>query len=410
MSTLVRKEEPQQSLPQLTRMSDTYKMIVPRKVEEKIRYLIRKFPHTEWSGVLFYTHTGNFEDGTLTITCEDIYPMDLGTSGWTEFHMSEEVAAYMVEHMELFDCCLGLIHSHHSMGAFFSGQDSKMLQQEGNDTNCFVSLVVDTRGTYVAAVTRKIQKKTEVVTKSLGTSYEFFGDGEIKTDEDTMSEATHIVSTEAIEYFTLNVERELADNPLGYLDDRFDEIEQKKAEARKAVPQYMSPLIQTKEKEMTVQDDAEFFDRLHQKQDEEPTIWDKDTMKSLEVEPAPISYKPDEKLIHQAVCRMVCCSLTLNVEKFDLRQYIKRHLDNVYPKVFTPYQNSDYGSFDAWCDFIVEFMVTNFNDPNATAGDLFDEDMFYAAVAQAMYDELEEYINNEYIASYLQSLERYINY
>ena len=148
---------PSKPLPQLLKGSSTYKLVVPESVEEKIRYLLRKFPSTEWSGVLFYTHQGTFENNDLIITCQDFFPMDLGTSGWTEFHMSEDVAAYMADNAELFSCDTGLIHSHHRLGAFFSGQDNLMLQQEGNDTNCFVSLVVDTKGSYVARVTRKLQ-------------------------------------------------------------------------------------------------------------------------------------------------------------------------------------------------------------------------------------------------------------
>lgn len=107
-------------LPQLIKGSGTYKLIVPKNVEEKIRYLIRKYPHTEWSGILFYTHTGTFEGNDLVITCKDIFPMDLGTSGWTEYKMSPEVAGYVGENLELFDCCMGLIHSHHSMGKLFA--------------------------------------------------------------------------------------------------------------------------------------------------------------------------------------------------------------------------------------------------------------------------------------------------
>lgn len=105
-----------EQLPQLIKMSSTYKLIVPEKVEEKIRYLIRKFPRTEWSGVLFTSHTGTFEDNNLVITCEDLFPMDLGTAGWTEFKMNEDVAAYMADNIELFSCDLGLVHSHHIMG------------------------------------------------------------------------------------------------------------------------------------------------------------------------------------------------------------------------------------------------------------------------------------------------------
>ena len=100
----------EEKLPQLIERSDTYKLFVPAKVEEKIRYLIRKYPSTEWSGVLFYTHTGSFENKDLEIHCEDIFPMDLGTSGWTEFNMSPEVTAYMADNIELFDCELGLVH------------------------------------------------------------------------------------------------------------------------------------------------------------------------------------------------------------------------------------------------------------------------------------------------------------
>lgn len=110
------EEIKKQELPQLVHQSSTYKLIVPEKVEEKIRYLIRKYPQTEWSGVLFYSHTGTFEDNDLVITCEDIFPMDLGSAGWTEFKMNEDVAAYMAQNIELFDYDMGLCHSHHSMG------------------------------------------------------------------------------------------------------------------------------------------------------------------------------------------------------------------------------------------------------------------------------------------------------
>lgn len=103
-------------LPQLIKQSSTYKLVIPAKVESIIRYLIRKYPHTEWSGILFYSHEGNFEDNNLVLTCQDILPMDLGSSGWTEFRMSPDVAAYMAKNIELFDCEIGLVHSHHSMG------------------------------------------------------------------------------------------------------------------------------------------------------------------------------------------------------------------------------------------------------------------------------------------------------
>ncbi len=85
-------------------------MVVPKKVEVKIRYLQRKFPNTEWSGVLFITHEGTFEDNNLVIKCQDIFPMDLGNAAYTTFNMNEEVTAYMADNIELFECDLALIH------------------------------------------------------------------------------------------------------------------------------------------------------------------------------------------------------------------------------------------------------------------------------------------------------------
>ena len=104
------KNQTVKTLPQLIKKSSTYKLIVPEEVETKIRYLIRKYPHTEWSGILFYTHEGTFEDNNLVITCKDIYPMDLGTTGWTEFKMSDKVAGYIADNLDLFECDLGLVH------------------------------------------------------------------------------------------------------------------------------------------------------------------------------------------------------------------------------------------------------------------------------------------------------------
>lgn len=112
----VQPQEVKTPLPQLIKGQSTYKLIVPENVEEKIRYLIRKFPHTEWSGILFYNHTGGFETNDLVITCQDIFPMDLGTSGWTEFKMTPDVSSYIAQNIELFDCDMGLCHSHHTMG------------------------------------------------------------------------------------------------------------------------------------------------------------------------------------------------------------------------------------------------------------------------------------------------------
>ena len=405
----------QPSLPPLVKGSTTYKLFVPRKVEEKIRYLIRKFPSTEWSGVLFYSHTGKFEDGSLEIHCEDIYPMDLGTGTFTDFKMDETVVGYIAENIELFGCETGLCHSHHSLGAFLSGTDLNTVRAEGNDTNCFVSLVVDTKGTYVAALTRKIQRKTEVVTKSLGSSYEFFGEGEIKTDEDPMSESTQIIDKEVIEYFMLDVEIEHVDNPLAYLDTRFDEIQEAK---KKRVPVTSTtinpPVIKASENNnhspwipenkrnfgSDFDEDYSFREYLNTKKEvKEPTLFSDDEMTEM-IDTS--SWEPDPEIIHQLVCQMITCSLIVS-NKIDLKQWITKWMDKKYEELFS----LNPSQFEEWSEFIVEFQINQYIDSETPDEMLENMDLFYSKIASAMYNELYPYSDNEYITSYMEILTRY---
>lgn len=96
-----------------------YKLIIPEKVEKKIRFTCQKVWNTEWSGTLFFTHEGSFENNDLVIRCVDIYIMDIGTQAYTEFDMNPDVIAYMCSNPELLDCQMGLIHSHNNMSKKF---------------------------------------------------------------------------------------------------------------------------------------------------------------------------------------------------------------------------------------------------------------------------------------------------
>lgn len=136
----------------------SYKINIPLYVEKKIRILCREIHNIEWSGILFYRVNGSFEDGTLEVDCVDIYQMDEGSAGYTEFDMSADVMNYMVEHPELIseDIFQGLIHSHNNMSTFFSATDTGTLLAEGSDVNHFVSLIVNNAGVYTAGITRRV--------------------------------------------------------------------------------------------------------------------------------------------------------------------------------------------------------------------------------------------------------------
>lgn len=96
----------------LREMSSSFKpkLIIPEEVQKIIRAWCFKSHDTEWSGTLWYTVEGSFEEENLTITCKDIYVSDIGTAGYTEFDVKPEIVSYMCEKPDLLDCFMGLIH------------------------------------------------------------------------------------------------------------------------------------------------------------------------------------------------------------------------------------------------------------------------------------------------------------
>lgn len=352
---------------------------------------------------MFTTHSGSFENGDLVITCHDIYPMDLGTSTFTQYNMDETVASYIADNIELFDCDLQLIHSHHNMKAFFSGTDTNTLQEEGNERNCFVSLIVNNEGTYCAAVTRKIQSKTEVTTKSLGTSYQFFGEGAVTTGESSAPAVTQVVDREYIEYYMLDIEKETVDNPLDYLDARFNEIEKKKAEEKKS--QVISSYSTGSYNWSNYEDDRSFESWLKNKRPEpvvkEQFLFDDKTMKEMESTPK-INIPLEE--IHKCVVKMLTCSLLINVNEFNMDSWIRNHMKAKYDTLFAAPQ-----TFDQWSEFIVDFLITNYYDDSLPEEAYYDYDAVQSELAVAMYEELDTYKGiNSYIDEYLKVINRYI--
>lgn len=341
--------------------------------------------------------------------------MDLGNAVYTEFNMSEDVAAYMAQNIDLFNCELQLVHSHHCMATTPSGTDLNTLREEGNERNCFVSLIVNNAGIYYAAITRKMQTKSEVTIKNLGTSYEFFGEGS-KEIEHNDTETTKTIDKEVIEYFDLEVERHEVANDLSYLDDRFDEIESKKAAAKNTF--ISSPASQN----LNPKEDNGFLDYLHgnMKQPKEQSLWctvpipvsvnkavtseDEEKLRQIAIE-----WTPNPKKIHKAVCNILTCNLIINPEKFNLRQWIHLHMVNVYKRIFgDEFDKESPNSFNQWKDFITEFTLDNFKD-EAPDELLDDWDLYISKIAEAIFDELGEYVKeNNYIRAYQESFECYI--
>lgn len=198
-------------------------MVIPDNVERKIRFLCRNIWEVEWSGVLFYKVSGSFDDGSLVITCVDIFQMDEGVSTYTEFNMSADVCSYICDHPELAqeDTYNGLIHSHNNMQTFFSNTDTSTLQEEGNDMNHFVSLIVNNAGKYTAAITRKI-KKVKTITENY--SYPTWG------GKESIGKTNYLSEEECIEYYYLNIEKATNDSE----DEMYKRLEEIRESKRKA--------------------------------------------------------------------------------------------------------------------------------------------------------------------------------
>lgn len=129
---------------------------------EKINYLLRRFEKTEWSGPAWYRIDKSTDRGfPLKVTLMYFVSIDLGDSSATE--MDAEILGPMLpkvykEFPALTECYLGMIHSHHGMGAFFSGTDETALLEQAPAEGLFFSTVVaHTKKKFVTAVSYQDQ-------------------------------------------------------------------------------------------------------------------------------------------------------------------------------------------------------------------------------------------------------------
>lgn len=382
MNTPIIKE-----LPSLEKRNSTFKMIIPDEVESKIRYLQSKFPSTEWSGVLFYTHSGSFKDNDLTITCVDIFPMDLGSSAYTEYSNSPEVTAYIANNVDtLFDCELGNIHSHHQMACFFSSTDQKTLQSEGNDMNNFVSLIVNNAGTYCAAITRKVHVKSHIEYKA---DYEFFGND----DKETINYSPKDKEYDMIEYFMLDIQKNTINNPLSYLDARFDEIIS--AKKNKVIPETKN----ISSKDVTITSGEDNFDSYIADRD-----WFKRNKKVAKELPL---FKNDGDLndrIDEAFEHIVYGSIFF--APYDVKGWIEES-ENMKFYFDDFFRSVDTVEFNEYADFILDFFIEQL----AQYADDIDSGIGYYDIIKALDRKFAEYDNltspNPYITAFRNTLARY---
>lgn len=370
-----------------------YKLIIPAEVERKIRFACQKVWSTEWSGTLFFTHEGSFENNDLVIKCVDIYIMDIGTQAYTEFDMNPDVIAYMCENPELLDCQMGLIHSHNNMSTFFSGTDTATLKEEGRDRNNFVSLIVNNAGTYTAAITRRVKSKQ--VKESV--SYEFFGDGERHDTKEYVSD------TDEIEWFYLKIEKEGENYSFPDMAARLEEIKQAKAERAKKVqsPVYQGgykPVIAnsygTKEADKAEVTQSTLFDNVDDLPFED----------GYDIPYGQVTF--DETTLKSLVLQLITGSIIIsNDSKIDITKWSKS-MPALYEKRFGK-GKVGMDNFKIWAESYTEYLTWYITDEKLEELG-FDETEICAICAHDMIEELTKLPANDYIKGYIDALQKYL--
>lgn len=379
-----------------------YKLIIPAEVERKIRFACQKVWSTEWSGTLFFTHEGSFENNDLVIRCVDIYIMDIGTQAYTEFDMNPDVIAYMCENPELLDCQMGLIHSHNNMSTFFSGTDTATLKEEGRDRNNFVSLIVNNAGSYTAAITRRIKSKQ--VKESV--SYEFFGDGEKHDTKEYVSDA------DEIEWFYLKIEKEDENYSFPDMAARLEEIKQAKAEK---VKKAQTPVYQGSYKPVIANSYGTKADpaNLVKKETKRPKVVQTSLFDDVDDLPFEMGYDIpygqvtfDKVTLKSLVLQLITGSIIIsNDSKIDITKWAKS-MPALYEKRFGKGKEG-MKNFKIWADTYAEYLTWYVTDEKLEELG-FDETEICAICAHDMIEELTKLPENDYIKGYIDALQKYL--
>lgn len=350
----------------------TNQIIISSKVERIIRYYCSMSPNNEWSGILFYKVEGDFDSPEFKIICEDIYLMDIGSAGYTSYDFkSADISTYLMDHPELLDCYQGLIHSHDTMEAFFSGVDTKTLQSEGNDTIIFVSLIVNNAGKYVASVTRKVDYNSTVT--EVG-KYSFFGDV-----QKTTAVESYVTQRQELQYFPLKViKEEVYEHPMA---KRFLEIQDAKRKVRSVSPYsntnydlsgYISQNYPKSNLAVVKSSQEKFEDNYwHNSSAKITPIEQKLPFESKEGDIEDIEDIPyglvtfDTNKLNKNITQLLTGSCFVNYKKIDLEDWCKK-IDDIYSKRFKdsiyndnieekvlPSEDRINRFIENWCDLIV---------------------------------------------------------
>lgn len=402
---------------ELVHRQDTFKIVIPVEVEKKIRFLCKNIWDVEWSGVLFYKVEGAFEDKSLTIRCVDLFQMDIGTSTYTEFNVSPDMAAYMVNHPELLEEGIyqGLIHSHNNMATFFSGTDTATLSAEGNDMAHFVSLIVNNAGKYTAGVTRKYKCVQTVSEKYTYPTW----NGEVREGVETFD-----IEEEKLEWFNLDIVFEDAtDDFETEMMERLKEIKESKKKV--VVPMYKGRnyysqydnygknIAPTKEVGSTFPMDKEEYygeegrgwckakevKEIPAKQGELP--FEQPEEENLDIPYGVVTV--DKDIVQSIVRQLVTLSIIISNESaVDVKKWTNS-MESLYRRRFGSVKEFEY-----FASNYVDYLINYTYDGDVMAVINNDDSTMAALLAHDVREELEKLPKNPWLSVYIKLMDDYI--
>jgi len=140
-------------------------------IVNKLNYFLYRFKSKEWSGPAWYAVSKQDKHGfPEVLELVDFHPLDLGGSASTEWDAGDLASILKAKYKaneKLKLCYMGLVHSHHDMGAYFSGTDeSTLVEMAPEESGFYPSLVVSHKAgkEYAFAVSYHDQyKKSSIV-------------------------------------------------------------------------------------------------------------------------------------------------------------------------------------------------------------------------------------------------------
>ena len=389
--------------------------MINKEVQDKIDFICSRIHEDEWSGTLFFLEEGSFADNDLVIKVQDLLVMDIGNATYTEYTESPDIVRYMMDN-ELLDCKIGLIHSHNNMNTFFSGTDTATLKSEGLNYHHFVSLIVNNRRTYSAAITTLV-KSTQHVDEDF--EYTTFNGLVVKGSDNFVNESSELV------WSRMKVILEVDNLVNDEITSRLDEIAAKKKAAAASVvvkPLGMAttaPATKVFGRDFTRED---YYKDWNKKLDSEPinvrnAFEDqreffpdnaKDLQKSIEFPQhetvdSKLDYGTimmDDKIIDLMAKKLVTGSILISeTNKLNLKDLVSR-----MPEAFSHVLPTKEG-YEFFIGGLVETLLFNVNDPSIRG---FEEDEVAAFAAFDLTVLLSDFPSNLYLQTLIDALEGFI--